>query len=302
MPEALHESNDYSSQLKQYEIFANKTFQSKKAIIEGRLSPWCGILPKSIVLNRDIVTASDAQSVELSILNTLASDYSPGVRTCFQPQIPNSPWVMGIKNKNEVKNFMKTTYPKWISMPNISELIVMHNPPSLNPNSPELSKQHFVLRLWRNERDIKIEARLGTTQLRDLEAHTSQSDIISININHQSLGFGNTEIRFGDHYSRDNVINKISISHDKLWKNDLDPKSVTPHYFNTVNQIVKKVESLIVDPYIKLNSRLDAFTDIGLEISEWQGNSNANGDINWMKIYGFRGSQDDTNWQKFRRS
>jgi hypothetical protein len=302
MKEAAHIVSDWTAQLEAYEIAAQGLFGSTKAMVEGRLSAHCGVLPPQVVLGRDILSAQDQQGIEDALHAAVDARYHPGMRTCFAPQIPNSPWVMGIKSHDDVERFMAQKYPQWRHLPDISEIIVMHNFPGLDPNSKELHKQHFVFRLWPSDSSISLEARLGTTQLRDLEAGTDRSDMILAKVDRATVGFKSIKFDFGANYAIDGQKDEWQVSQVDFWRSYHVNGRVRPQAIRTIDGVIRQVQLLFVDPYIRLGSRLEAFANRGLEISEWQGRFDEAGQVVWMRIYGFRGSKDETHWTQNRLS
>lgn len=296
MKEGLHPANDFTNQLEAYEAAADNYFNSTKAKVEGRLSSHCGVLPSRVVLGRDIVQADDPDALQDAIQSAVDAGYHPGVRTCFAPQIPSSPWVMGIQSKEDVDGFMKNTYPEWVSMRNITELIVMHNPVGLDPRSAELSKRHFVFRLVHNQRSLQMEARLGTTQLRSIEAHTNRADLISVNLNRSVAAFNDLQFRVGGSYTKDGCNDEWRIRQSDFRNGHHQNGHVRQKSLTTIEQAVTRIQDWCADRHLRLGDRLEAFAERGLEISEWQGRFDEDGFIKWMRIYGFRGSKDDTFW------
>ena len=290
----FHPEEQYTALLYNYEANASQLFESKKAIIEGRMTDACGVLPPDVVLSRDIVKARDADNLRYCLYEAVDHGFHAGIRTCFRNQPPKSPWVMGVNSHEKVDQFMDETYPQWLGLKDLSEIIVMHNPPLLG--LPEERENHFVFRLRKSASNgYYMEMRLGTDQLRSIENHTKGDDLITGTINKSIIGFKNMELKIGSTYTGNGTL-ELAQAQPDFWVNGLNTNGHIPaHTKAVVEQAIKGIQQLDADPHTRLYQRLQSFSEIGLDTSEWQGRMSEHG-VDWMRIYGFRGEGDDTSW------
>lgn len=291
-----HRTEEYKDIIHQFSRVAMKFWESTKAKTEGFFTPSCGVFPESTILSRDIISINDKTALEKSLKEALEKGFHLGVRSCFSPQIDESPWIMELDSEKSIKDFLENKYEDWKELPNITELIVMRNMPDLG--NDEEKDNHFVFRIGERQSDkfkgTYIEARLGTSQLRDIESDTSRNDMIIINMK----SFEEFSINIGGSYTRDG----LELDYDFI-ENDWEDmyqdlvEIVEEKHLKTIISMLKEIKYLLRDPHLLLKRKLQAFSDFGLEYSEWQGRVSEQRNIKWMKIYGFKGSKDDTYWE-----
>lgn len=299
-PETNHQILSYKQTLEQFLSTIKKLWKSKKARTEAFFTSNCNLLPKKYIISREVVPIEEKDCLIETLLSGVKRGYNVGVRTCFSPQPDSSPWVMGIKTVEDVEHFLTHEYLDWSKLPGITELIVMNNPKDLG--YPEKSDEFFVFKMGERSQEkfsgCYIELRLDTFQLRDLEADTSQNDMITIKI----TDFENIEIIIRANYTADNQQINYQITGDDFDKIKQDlTNQLTDKHLATISSFLAELKYLMRDSQIALKRRLIAFDEFGLEYSEWQAQIDQDGTCSWMKIYGFKGSNDDTHWSPIKK-
>jgi hypothetical protein len=297
--DSFYPTENYRNILDQFLLMANKIWKSKKAITEGFFSSQCGVLPEKFIISREIIPINDEEALAKALREGIRKKYQPGVRTCFSPQINESPWIMGINTEEDIANFLANEYQIWKKLPDITEIIVMNNPPGLGE---EDQKQNFFVfkmgeRSGKDFNGLYIEARLNTVQLRSLEAQAAISDMIIFKIK----SFEDFSISIGGAYTKDGKDLEY-IFKQNSWeemRNDLK-NLVNEKSLETIISFMKNMAYTMRDSQLALKRKLTALDEMGLEFSEWQAKVDDEGTTQWMKIYGLKGSKDDTYWSQIR--
>lgn len=293
--ETNHQILNYRQILEQFRNSVSRLWKSKKAQTEGFFTSNCNLLPQKIIISREIVPVNNREQLIEDLLDGIKRGCNVGVRTCFSPQPNNSPWIMGIKTVADIENFLTHEYLDWLKMPGITELIVMNNPPDLG--NKEKSSEFFVFKMGdRTQKEFSgcyIEMRLDTFQLRSLEADTSPADMIIIKISN----FETVTVVIGANYTFDQqeIEYQFSAANYQKIETDLANKLSAKH-LRTIYSFLESLRYLMSDSQSALKRKLKAFAEFGLEFSEWQSQIDSAGNNSWMKIYGFKGSNDETHW------
>ena len=210
------------------ELWEKSPYQSDKA----RSAHIRSVIPDEHNIVMIPVPAQDENAVRQAILDAVENGFWAGVRTGLSPQpLGSSPWVMGLKNAEDVDGFMASTYKEWLSQDftigggqkhtdgreiaetaTLTELIVVSNPPYLGLKDHE--NEHFVFRLNCQNGIVTVEANLGTAQLRSIEKDVERSELIRIESKMDFRDVGrffqpHAKVAFGAKYLRPAFINEL---------------------------------------------------------------------------------------------
>jgi hypothetical protein len=297
--DSLHQTENYRNIFDQFLHVAKKLWKSKKAITEGFFSSHCGVLPEKLIISREIIPVNDEKALVEALREGIRKKYQLGIRTCFSPQIDKSPWVMGINTEEDIASFLDNEYPKWLEMPGITELIVMNNPSDLDRKDHE--EDFFVFKMGeksgKNFDGLYIEARLNTLQLRSLDADTPINTMLIFtfkSLEDFSVFIGGSYTKDGEPLDYIFKQNSWDEMRDDL-KNIVNEKSL-----ETIVSFLENMTYLMRDSQLSLKRKLTALDEMGLEFSEWQAKTDEDGTTDWMKIYGLKGSRDDTRWTQVK--
>lgn len=268
---------------------AEQKWQSPKAIV-NELS---GLFPKEQRLLQKIFKKDDENGLRKALSAVLNHRYPGleenswvGLRTCFAKQPLGQPWIMGINRPEQVEDFLKPSdqapttwqgtpdhYPEWRKYEDLTEIIVMTNPPQLGLSENE--KDFFVFRifLYQNQdyfpqTQMAVALMPHTSQLRDLDRGTRTSSIIYIEPENNQY----------DPLAKEQKLS-ISFGTDYLQENQIDPE---------IKALAKETSQTVFAKWsenLRLYPRLLALQNIGLEAIEFQGIKGKNPGI----LYGFRG-------------
>lgn len=296
----MQDSDTFKHRTLQYRAAIEQLFQSgprwisAKARIENQLEALGQMLPEELVLSRKVIAASDIQSIRAALKAAIRLGCHPGVRSCYDPQIPHSPWVMNLRSEQDIDHFLDTIYPDWFNQGPLTEVVVMFNPPELGLE--KFQPDHFVFRLGISSKSVTIEARLKTAQLRDLDDLNSL-DLIHINIAANTVNYQDLKLRIGGSYTLDGETIELELTlREFLYQPHTLKQLMLPQHADLIIDLVDRVLRSLKSDQLHLEEPLSAFSDQGMEYSEWQGRQNHQNHVRWMKIYGFRGSKDDTSW------
>lgn len=176
----------------------------------------------------------------------------------------------------------------------------MGNPPDLGKTA--LRGEHFVFRVEHLSDTLRIELRIGTNQLRDIEAGASAADLIEITMKVPSSAYGiysqgEITVRGGGNY-----LNKESKKESRVqakegfnWKSDAKiQKAIKLLPRQIINQVSETIfGKWCQDPSINFYHTLLALDQFDLGAIEFQGRFNKE-KILWMLAYGFRGLKEES--------
>lgn len=173
----LHERRlrNYENQaIPLWEKAVNRWITEKARVAE--LVP--SVFPKGTFIPQLVVKANDRRALEETMFSLFKEDETwLGIRTCYQDWIRGAPWKMGIASKEDIREYLNEDYPRWLEIKSpggkqVEEIVVLGNPPLLG--KPEFEERHFVFMASALPHQIIVEAKLSTSQLRDLEGDTKE--------------------------------------------------------------------------------------------------------------------------------
>lgn len=182
---------------KSKQIWANSKCETEKAKVVELLN----IIPPRYRILELPIKAHDRETLETKMLDVIHEKKWVGLRTCYRREQPfgQAPWHMAIRTEEDVAKFFNNEdfrtyihrdckmgggYSSWIKNPDLSEIIVLYNPPELGlsaseypEHDPSCEQKHFVLTVSTDtasmsndyEDHIVINLKLKTDQLRSFE-------------------------------------------------------------------------------------------------------------------------------------
>jgi len=264
---------------------ANRQFQTDKAKINCLIK----IIPRLYRIDRFVLKKEDKTNLKQAMLLALKEGFWIGLRSSYLYQpLGKAPWIMGMKSRKGVQRFFskpkkdeqqiwlgtKAHYNEWRADRGLKEIIVMFNPPLL---CPQYEKEHFVGRVEIFGPNLRTEIRLNTDQMRDADSSVPRNKLIIINMAlKDTFRFEKRPITtsFGRSYFR--------------------KKTIKPNVLKISKQIINTLFNDWCQAPFNLYYRLQALREFGLGTLEFQGRIK-NNEIDWMRIYGFRGVREVAN-------
>jgi len=263
---------------------------------KGRIAMMLEILPPELRIPQIVIPFKEKEKLRKTIEDLIKEGREVGLRTCFtEDKIPppgTAPWIMGLKNLDLVASFFgekpmpepsgwtgfPETYQDWQKREGLAEIIVMGNPVGLGRE--ELRKNHFVFRIETFLNDLRIELRIGTDQLRDIEAKTDRADLIEIAMKVGKSGYGIF------------IPGEITVAPGKNYL--IDKAKINP----LAEKIIGQVKEIVFaqwcrDPVNHLYYILLALDKFGLGAIEFQGRYDEEGNVEWILAHGFRGIREE---------
>ncbi len=241
-------------------------------------------------------------------------DYWVGLRSCYLYQpLGKAPWIMALKSRRGIRLFFEKRkkgqqklwlgtpahYDEWLADPGLKEVVVMFNPKRL---CPALAHEHFVARIEVFEDNLRVEMKLKTDQLRDLENGAERSDLIVLNMPPKDTfrfergpviaSFGRQYFKKGVRLPKKKTIEMFDGAFGEFQsKNSNYKKLVKAKALSLASQVVKIVFDEWCDAPINLYYRLQALRMFGLGTLEVQGREEK-GKIKYFLVYGLRGTRE----------
>lgn len=125
---------------------AKKDFRSTKAQTQAVIN---ALIPEDIRVNYSILKPDQIEKIRLLAESILKKGNHVTIRSCYYPDQQYLPWVF-IARPSQIDEFLSNPeypgkyggYPKWITNPNLTEVLVGSNPKDkLNPD-PAISREH----------------------------------------------------------------------------------------------------------------------------------------------------------------
>jgi hypothetical protein len=281
---------------------------------KGRIANMLKILPKDLRIPQEVIPFEEKEGLRKSIEELIKEGKEIGLRTCFrEAQIPKpatSPWIMGLKTENQVRAFFgekplskfsrwrgwQETYNDWFEKyPGLEEIIVMGNPPGLGKEN--LRKKHFVFRAETvSINKLRVELRVGTDQLRDIEAGADRSDLIEITMEipesaYRTYSPGLITVSPGRNYLRKPISQEALQEirrRELIWPGKAD-FLLQPLPYKITKQVIETVFGQWCPQFYYTLSALNSF---GLGGIEFQGRQDK-GEVKWVLAHGLRGIKEE---------
>lgn len=266
---------------------ANRKWLTDKAKINELIK----IIPRKYRIERIVFKKEDKKGIKKAMEQVLKTGRWVGLRSCYLYQpLGKAPWIMGLKSRRAIRLFFRKRkrgerqpwfgtpahYNEWLADPGLKEVIVMFNPKRL---CPKFAEEHFVARIEIFENDLRVEMKLNTDQLREMEDGAERSDLIILNMRlNDTFRFekGPVIICFGKRY--------LASSKKK-----------------EAEEITHQVAKIIFDEWcsapLNLYYRLQALREFELEILETQGRKEK-GKVKYLLAYGLRGTRSSISWSR----
>lgn len=284
---------------------------------KGRVTKMLEILPPDLRIPQGVIPIQEEEKLKETVGKLIGEGKEVGLRTCFDakmsPPAGSLPWIMGLNTQEQADVFFnkktaetpswqgsRETFADWLKRPGLEEIIVMGNPPDLGKTS--LKEEHFVFRVEHQADALRIELRVGTNQLRDIEAGASSADLVEMTMKVPPSGYGiysqgEIMVRVGenclDRKSKKEL--RAQAKEEFNWKSDAKIQRVIK---SLPRQIIDQVSETVFgkwcqDPSINFYHTLLALDQFDLGAIEFQGRFNRE-KILWMLAYGFRGLKEES--------
>lgn len=289
---------------------ANRKWLTDKAKVNEMIK----FIPRKYRIEMHVFKKNNEKGVRRTTEEALKEGFWVGLRSCYLYQpLGKAPWIMAMKSRRALRLFFEKRgkeerqlwqgtpahYEEWLADPGLKEIIVMFNPPRL---CPKYRKEHLVVRGEIFANILRVEMRLNTDQLRDIEEKAKREDLIIFNMPLQDpFRFEKTPIvaSFGKKYFKEGVHwpeKKTIKMFDGLF-GEFKPEN--PRYSRLIKpevlKIAHQVATIIFDEWCQapfnLYYRLQALGRFGLGTLEAQGRMEK-GRVKYLLVYGLRGPRD----------
>lgn len=288
--------------------------QSSAQTERGRTVMMLEILPANLRIPQEVVRLDDKERLRKTIERFVKEGREVGLRACFLGnKVPGpgaAPWIMGLRSPELVKAFFgegpipkhpiwrgsPKTFNDWQEQyPTLSEIIVVGNPPGLGREN--LKKKHFVFRVESFGDKLRIELRLGTDQLRDIDETTSRSRLIEVTMGiprmaPEASSQGLIRVAPGRSYLKDIPQERFyeTVGEEGfIWPEEAKPV-LKPSAFKTTEGVI---EAIFERRYPDFYYTLTALRNFGLGAIEFQGRRDQGGNVKWILAYGLRGPKEE---------
>lgn len=291
---------------------------------KAKINELIKIIPRKHRIERLVFKKEKKEGIKQAMERALKQGCWPGLRSCyFYQPLGKAPWIMALKSRRAIRLFFEKRpfgrlraskfrarkrqlwlgtpghYDEWLADPGLKEIVVMFNPKRL---SPQFSQEHFVARIEIFENNLRVEMKLKTDQLREMENGAKRADLIVLNMKPKDTfrfekgpiiaSFGRQYLKRGVRLPEKKTVEMFNgILGDFKAKNSKYKKLVSPYTLSLASQVTKIVFMEWCNAPFNLYYRLQALRMFGLGTLEVQGREE-NGKIKYFLIYDLRGTRE----------
>lgn len=281
---------------------------------KAKINELIKIIPRKHRIERLVFKKRDKGGIKKSMEQALKEGSWVGVRSCYLYQpLGKAPWIMALKSRRAVRFFFEKRkkgqrqlwlgtpahHDEWLKDPGLKEIVVMFNPKRL---CPEFAKEHLVARIEIFENNLRVEMKLNTDQLRDMEDGAKRGDLIILNMPLKDTfrfekgpiiaSFGDRYFKKGARFPEKKTIEMFDGMFGEFRaKNQKYKKLVQPKALELASQVTKIIFDDWCNAPFNLYYRLQALREFGLGTLEVQGKEEK-GKIKYFLVYGLRGTRE----------
>jgi hypothetical protein len=281
---------------------------------KAKINELVKFIPHQYRIERQVFKKENKKGIKRAMQKALKRNYWVGLRSCYLYQpLGRAPWVMALKSRRAIRLFFKKRkkgerklwlgtpahYNEWLADPGLKEVVVMFNPKRLCPIYP---KEHLVARIEVFENNLRVEMKVNTEQLRELENGTQRGDLIILNMAPKDtfrFERGPIIASFGQHYFKKKVKLPQKKSIEMLDGVYGEFRTQIKNYQNLIKpqalKIASQVAKIVYDEWcgapFNLYYRLQALREFGLGTLEVQARQEKE-KIKYFLVYGLRGTRE----------